>query len=67
VGRTELIRHPAENGCAPLREGSRHSFYPNKRNRQMAPGPRLAEVDSRPVLKSCKQLGIEPHLIRLNV
>jgi hypothetical protein len=56
----KLIQHLATNGCAPLREGKRHSIYINLANRQTAPIPRHADIDSWLALKICKELGVEP-------
>lgn len=58
--RGKLIRHLANHGCDLLREGKKHSIYIQRTNRQTAPVPRHADVDSFLVIKICKELGIEP-------
>lgn len=58
--RAKLLQHLARNECVLLREGSRHSIYLHQRNRQSAPVPRHADIDSVLVLKICKELGIDP-------
>ena len=33
--RRELVRHLTEQGCTPLREGSRHSVFHNPKERRI--------------------------------
>jgi mRNA interferase HicA len=58
-----LIEHLRRNGCEIEREGSRHSIYLNPANKAKAPVPRHTEIDSRLVIKICRQLGV-PSILR---
>ncbi len=58
--RGKLIRYVVSRQCELVREGRKHSIYINPANRQTAPIPRHADIDSSLALKICKELGVEP-------
>ncbi len=57
--RGKLIRYLTSRRCELVREGKKHSIYINPTNRQTAPVPRHPDIDSRLVVKICKELGFE--------
>lgn len=57
--RGKLVKHLTSHACELLREGKRHAIFINRENRQTAPVPRHADVDSKLVRAICKELGIE--------
>jgi hypothetical protein len=58
VKRNDLIRHLTKHGCAPLREGSRHSFFVHLISHQISTIPRHNEIDDFLAKKIRKDLGI---------
>jgi len=58
--RRELVRHLAEQGCMPLREGSRHSVFHNPKENTTSTVPRHREIDDFLAKKICRDLRIAP-------
>ena len=56
--RRDLIRHLESEGCALIREGSRHSWWGNQVKNTRSAVPRHNEVDDFLVVKICKDLRI---------
>ena len=56
--RLVLIRHLERNGCALLREGSRHSVYVNRVTRKTSTIPRHRDINDYLARKICKDLEI---------
>ncbi|MCY4214367.1 MAG: addiction module toxin, HicA family [Gammaproteobacteria bacterium] len=58
--RGDLLRHLRRQGCALLREGSRHSWWTNDVGDRRSAIPRPTEVDNVLARMICKDLGVEP-------
>ena len=56
--RNVLLAHLKENECTLKREGSKHSWYVNTQNGNLAAVPRHVDINEITVIKICKQLGI---------
>ena len=56
--RRGVIRHLESNGCALIREGSRHSWWGHQANNTRSAVPRHSELDDFLVGKICKDLRI---------
>jgi mRNA interferase HicA len=61
VKRRSLIRHLEHNGCALVKEGSKHSRWVNLADpRKQSAVPRHTEIDDYLARLICRQLGIPP-------
>jgi mRNA interferase HicA len=57
--RRDLLRHLRSQGCKPLREGGRHSWWVNEAQNRRSTIPRHREINDHLVNKICKDLGVE--------
>jgi predicted RNA binding protein YcfA (HicA-like mRNA interferase family) len=58
VKRRELVKHLEENGFDLLREGKKHSIYPN--GERTIPVNRSRMLDPITANQLCKQAGVQP-------
>lgn len=56
--RTDLIRHLETQGCALVREGSKHTVYKNPTTGASSTVPRHREIKKYLAYKICEDLGI---------
>ena len=57
--RNALIRHLQRQGCRPIREGARHSWWRNERGDRRSAVPRHREINDILARKICQDLGID--------
>ena len=57
--RNVLLTHLKENKCTLKREGSKHSWYVNTINGNLAAIPRHPDINEITVKDICKRLGID--------
>ena len=56
--RQALLRHLRANGCAVLREGSRHTIVINAARKTVSSVPRHREIEDFLARKICRDVGI---------
>ena len=56
----DLLRHLRSHGCEFVREGAKHSWWPNPSLNKRSPVPRHNEIVEVLARKICKDLGIPP-------
>ena len=56
--RRDLIAHMEKHNCELVREGSRHSFWQNKKTGVRTAVPRHREINDYTARAICTQLGI---------
>ncbi|MGH2355067.1 MAG: type II toxin-antitoxin system HicA family toxin [Chloroflexota bacterium] len=60
IKRRELERYLRDNGCAPLREGAKHSIWHNPQTGRRTSIPRHRDLPLTTARAICAQLGIPP-------
>lgn len=58
--RREFLKHLRAQGCKPLREGARHSWWTNPELKRFSSVPRHTEINDTLARKICKDLGVPP-------
>ncbi|MBI2435694.1 MAG: type II toxin-antitoxin system HicA family toxin [Candidatus Hydrogenedentes bacterium] len=58
--RQAFLKHLQRHGCAFVREGGRHSWWGNPKNKKRSAVPRHAEIDDDLCRKICKDMAIPP-------
>ena len=58
--RRDLLRHLRKQGCEPVREGGRHSWWRNPALNLRSAIPRHNEISDVLANKICKDLGVKP-------
>ena len=58
--RSVLLRYLQAQGCALVREGSRHSWWRNRSGDRRSAVPRHREINDILARKICRDLGVDP-------